>query len=133
MSAQDGSAGPEMRTVDEHTMEIEMKEARCVRWGHAVHACAANTLFKHVQFVNREDVTMFGSDIQVVVCKECRIPENDQLEFWTNVGSDKVEEVLRRKRQTVMTSFRCQFESEQAGDACVIAELTQRANCCIPS
>jgi hypothetical protein len=55
---------------------------------------------------------MFGSDIQVVVCKECRIPENDQLEFWTNVGSDKVEEVLRRKRQTVMTSFRCQFESK---------------------
>jgi hypothetical protein len=112
MSSQDGSAGPEMRTVDEHTMEIEMKEARCVRWGHAVHACAANTLFKHVQFVNREDVMMFGSDIQVVVCKECRIPENDQLEFWTNVGSDKVEEVLRRKRQTVMTSFRCQFESK---------------------
>jgi hypothetical protein len=112
MSSQDGSAGPEMRTVDEHTMEIEMKEARYVRWGHAVHAYAANTLFKYVQFVNREDVIMFGSDIQVVVCKECRIPENDQLEFWTNVGSDKVEEVLRRKRQTVMTSFRCQFESK---------------------
>ena len=111
MSSLDGSSDPAV-TVDESTMETELKEARYVRWGFAVHDYAANTLFKYVQFINREEEIMFGSNIQKVVCKQCRIPENSQLEFWTNVGSDKVEEVLRRKRQTVMTSFRCQFESK---------------------
>ena len=40
---------------------------------------------------------MHGSGVQKVVCKKCCIPEIDRLEFWTNVGMDKVEEVLRRK------------------------------------
>jgi hypothetical protein len=97
-------------------METEMKEVMYVRWGHAVHDYVSNTVFKYVQFINREEEVMYGSDIQKVVCKQCHIPENNRLEFWTNVGSDKVEEVLRRKRQTVATSFRCVFESKWACD-----------------
>ncbi len=53
---------------------------------------------------------MCGSSIQKIVCKECRILENEQLEFWTNVGRDVVETVLGRKRQSLATSFRSQFE-----------------------
>jgi hypothetical protein len=111
MTSLDGSSVPAM-TVDESTVETEMKEARYVRWGHAVHDYASNTLFNYVQFINREEEIMYGSDIQKVVCKQCHIPENNRLEFWTNVGSDKVEKVLRRKRQTIATSFRSQFESK---------------------
>jgi hypothetical protein len=68
-------------------------------------------LFRYVQFINREEEVMFGSDIQKVVCKACRIPGNDQLEFWNNVRCEKLEEVMKRKRQTVARSFRSQFES----------------------
>jgi hypothetical protein len=55
---------------------------------------------------------MFGSGMQKVVCKACRIPENKQLDFWTSVGCAKVQEVFRQKRQTVTTSYRNQFESK---------------------
>jgi hypothetical protein len=68
-------------------------------------------LFRYVQFINREEEVMLGSDIQKVVCKACRIPGNDQLEFWNNVRCEKLEEVMKRKRQTVARSFRSQFES----------------------
>jgi hypothetical protein len=56
---------------------------------------------------------MFGSDIQKVLCKAYCIPGNGQLEFWNNVGCDKVQEVMKMKmkRQTVTSSFRYQFES----------------------
>jgi len=107
-----GSGSVPAMAADESTMETEMKEARYVRWSNAVHDYTANTLFKYVQFINREEEIMFGGNIQKVVCKQCHIPDNDQLEFWTNIGGDKVEEVLRRKRQTIATSFRSQFESK---------------------
>jgi hypothetical protein len=83
-----------------------------LRWSHAVQDYVSVDLFRYVQFINREEDVMFGSGIQKIVCKACRIPGNDQLEFWTNVGSDKVQEVMKRKRQTVATSFRLQFESK---------------------
>ena len=69
-------------------------------------------LCRYVQFINRDEYVMFGSDVQKVVCKSCGIPVEDQLDFWTNVGSDKVQEVMKRKRQTIGTSFRIKFESK---------------------
>jgi hypothetical protein len=79
-----------------------------------VHDYVSFDLFRYVQFINREDEIVIGSDIQKVVCKACGIPENDQLEYWNDIGCDKVQEVLRRKRQTVASSFRSQFESKYA-------------------
>lgn len=105
--------GTAAMSVVNSTVASEMKESRHARWGQAVHDwCAAAELFRHVQFINREEVVMRGSGIQKIVCEECHIPENEQLDFWTNVGRDVVEEVLRRKRQTLATSFRSQFESK---------------------
>ncbi len=92
--------------------DSEETVTRYKRWGGTVHDYVAVDLFRYVQFINREEDVMFGSGIQKIVCKACRIPGNDQLEFWTNVGSNKVQEVLKRKRQTVATSFGSQFESK---------------------
>jgi hypothetical protein len=103
---------PAAAVVDTDSVENENKESRYVRWSHAVQDYVSVDLFRYVQFINREEDVMFGSGIQKIVCKACRIPENDRLEFWTNVGSDKVQEVMKRKRQTVATSFRSQFESK---------------------
>jgi hypothetical protein len=99
-------------SVGDVTIASEMKESRYARWGQAVQVYVATKLFRYVQFINREEEVMYGSGIQKIVCKECCIPENEQLDFWTNVGRDMVEEVLRRKRQTLATSFRSQFESK---------------------
>jgi hypothetical protein len=98
--------------VDNDSVQTELKESRYGRWNHAVQEYVSVDLFRYVQFINREEEIMFGSDIQKVVCKACRIPQQDQLEFWSSVGRDKVQEVMKRKRQTVATSFRSQFESK---------------------
>jgi hypothetical protein len=102
---------PSATEADAVSIKTETKELRYERWSHAVHDFVSVDLFRYVQFINREEEVMFGSDIQKVVCKACRIPRNDQLKFWNNTGSDKVQEVMRRKRQTVASSFRSQFES----------------------
>ena len=107
-----GAETTDLSVLGDVTVVNEVKEARHVRWGHLVHDYVSSTLFRYVQFINREEVVMYGSGIQKVVCKACRIPENEQLEFWSNVGRDMVEEVLRRKRQTMATSMRYQFESK---------------------
>ena len=93
-------------------LEHNRLELRYKRWAHAVHDYVASDLFKYVQFINRDEDVMFGSDIQKVVCKTCGVPPGDQLQFWTNVGNDKVQEVMKRKRQTVTTAFRIKFESK---------------------
>ena len=95
--------------------DSEETVTRYKRWGGTVHDYVAVDLFRYVQFINREEDVMFGSSIQKVVCKACRIPEAERLDFWTSVGCDKVQEVLRRKRQSVTTSFRNQFESKCLG------------------
>ena len=98
--------------VGDMTIASEMKESRYARWGQTVQAYVATKLFRYVQFINREEEVMYGSGIQKIVCKECSIPENEQLKFWSNIGRDMVEEVLRRKRQILATSFRSQFQSK---------------------
>jgi hypothetical protein len=106
-------AGLSAAVVDTDSVDTENKESRYERWSHAVQDYASPVdLFRYVQFINREEDAMFGSGIQKVVCKACCIPGSDQLKFWTNVGSDKVQEMMKRKRQTVATSFRSQFESK---------------------
>ena len=92
--------------------EYREKEMMHGRWGIAVQDYVGTDLFRYVQFINTDDDVMFGSSIQKVVCKACHVPEDDQLEFWTNVGSETVQKVLKRKRQTITTSFRQKFESK---------------------
>jgi hypothetical protein len=100
--------------VDTDSVDIaaEIKESRYVQWNHAVQNYVSVDLFRYVQFINRDEDVMFGSGIQKVVCKSCRVPENEQLEYWNTTGSEKVQEVMRRKRQTIGNSFRSQFESK---------------------
>jgi hypothetical protein len=100
-------------TSEESTLqEYQRLELRHKRWSHAVHDYVATDLFRYVQFINRDEDVMFGSSIQKVVCKACGVPPGDQLQFWTNVGNEKVKEVMKRKRQTVTTAFRMKFESK---------------------
>jgi hypothetical protein len=103
--------GPSTAEADSVSIETETNDLRYERWSHPVHDYVSLDLFRYVQFINREEEVMFGSDIQKVVCKACCVPQNDQLKFWNNTGCNKVQEVMRRKRQTVTRSFRSQFES----------------------
>ena len=87
-------------------------ELRYSSWNHAVQDYVGSDLFRYVQFINNNKDVMFGSAIQRVVCTQCGFPECDRLEFWTNVGDDTVQKVLRRKRQSITTSFQLKFESK---------------------
>ena len=98
--------------TDAPNNEERQVEIRYARWSHAVQDYVGSDLFKYVQFINNEEDVMFGSAIQKVVCTQCGVPESDRLEFWTNVGNDTVQKVLRRKRQSITTSFRLKFESK---------------------
>ena len=82
------------------------------KWTLAVRNYVSTDLFRYVQFVNRDKDIEFGSGIQKIVCNACNIPVSFQLKYWVNHGSDEVMEVLRRKRQTVTTSFKSRFISE---------------------
>jgi hypothetical protein len=86
--------------VDTDSFKTEIKELKYRRWSRAVHDYVSVDLFRYVHFINREEDVMFGSGIQKVVC---------------NLGSDKVQEVMKWKGQIVATSFRSQFDSKQPG------------------
>jgi hypothetical protein len=77
--------------VDADSTGSEIKEARNMRWGNTVEDYVAVDLFRYVQFINKEEDIIFGSGIPKVVCRACRIPEEEQLEFWTNEGANKVQ------------------------------------------
>jgi hypothetical protein len=73
---------PSAAEADTVSIETETKDLRYERWSHAVHDDYATVdLFRYVQFISREEEVMFGSDIQKVVCKACRIPRNNQLKL----------------------------------------------------
>jgi hypothetical protein len=113
-------------SVGDSSIASEMRESRHARWSQVVHDYVANKLFRYVQFINREEAVMYGSGIQKIVCKECQIPENERLDYWTNTGRGVVEEVLRRKRQTLATSFRSQFESKSCcSGTCLLVARAQ--------
>ena len=82
------------------------------KWTMSVRNYVSTDLFRYVQFINRDGDIEIGSGIQKIVCKACNIPVQDQMKYWSNHGSDEVMEVLRRKRQTVATSFKSKFSSK---------------------
>jgi hypothetical protein len=90
--------GPSANEADTVSIKTDTKDLRYERWSHAVHGYVSVDLFRYVQFINRVKEVMFRSDIQRVVCKACCIPGNNQLVFWNNVESEKVQEVMKRKR-----------------------------------
>ena len=92
--------------------EYRETQLRHARWGIAVQDYVGTDLFKYVQFINTDEDVMYGSSIQKVVCKAVGVPEDDSLEFWTNIGNETVQKVLKRKRQSITTSFRMKFESK---------------------
>jgi hypothetical protein len=75
------ASGPSAAEADTVSIETETKDLRYERWSHAVHDYVTVDIFRYVQFINREEEVMFGSDIQKVVCKACRIPRNNQLKL----------------------------------------------------
>jgi hypothetical protein len=82
------------------------------KWNMAVRSYVSTSLFRYVQFVNRDRDIEWGSPIQKIVCKACNIPRAEQTEYWNNYGADAVLEVMRRKRQSVTTSMRNRFSSK---------------------
>jgi hypothetical protein len=104
-SATTEEASDSVATMEQNTMKF-------VRWTVAVRLYVAKDLFRYVQFVNREVDIEFGSSIQKVVCAECNIPQNDQLQYWNTAGCDEVLLVLRRKRQAVSTGIKERFRSK---------------------
>jgi hypothetical protein len=99
--------------VDNDSVNTEEEKKRWhQRWTGAVRLYVGGSLFRYVQFVNRDTDIEFGSNIQKVVCTRCNIPTGDQQEYWNDCGSDEVLEVLRRKRQAVATSLKARFGSE---------------------
>jgi hypothetical protein len=97
---------------DDSVAASEQKRLTHRKWTMAVRNYVSTDLFKYVQFINRDSDIAYGSGIQKIVCKACNIPETEDLEYWSNHGSDEVMEVLRRKRQTVATSFKARFGSK---------------------
>ena len=82
------------------------KKLKFGRWRLAVRQCVTATLFRCVQFINRDEDIEHGSSIQTCVCRECNILPLEQIEFWNTNGREEVLEVLRRKRQAVTTALK---------------------------
>jgi hypothetical protein len=97
---------------NESVITVDRTKRLHQRWTVAVRQYAGTSLFRYVQFVNRDRDIEFGSSIQKIVCKECNIPTGDQQEYWNECGTDVVLEVLRRKRQAVATSMKARFGSK---------------------
>jgi hypothetical protein len=107
----DSLDGNAPNTVDNDSLDTQKKLTHG-RWTITVRNYVSSDLFRYVQFVNCDRDIEFGSGIQKIVCKQCSIPPGDQLEYWSNYGSDEVLEVLRRKRQAIATSFKTRFGSK---------------------
>ena len=97
---------------DSVTSSESQKRLKFGRWTVAVRQYVTTTLFRYVQFVNRDGDIEHGSSIQKIVCKECNIPPLDQIEFWNACGREDVLETLRRKRQGVATAFKTRYARE---------------------
>ena len=80
--------------LDEEQVE---KENRYQRWSLALQDYVSKDLYRYIQFVNCDEDCMCGSSLQSIVCARLRIPEEDQVDFWTNVGADKCVEILKRQ------------------------------------
>ena len=108
------TTAPTPVTVDDinSVNSSEQEKLTHCKWTMAVRNYVSTDLFRYVQFVNRDRDIEFGSGIQKIVCKACNIPVAFQMKYWSNHGSDEVLEVLRRKRQTVSSSFRTKFCSK---------------------
>jgi hypothetical protein len=74
-----GGASPHEVDNDSVTTESQ-KRLKHGRWTVAVRQHITIALFRHVQFVNRDEDIEFGSGIQKIVCKECDIPSLEQHE-----------------------------------------------------
>ena len=85
------------------------KRALFQRWTGSVRQYVSGSLFKYVQFINRDGDIEWGSPIQKVVCRQCNIPIEEQQEYWNESGSEVVLEVLKRKRQAVAMSMKTRF------------------------
>jgi hypothetical protein len=77
--------------------EYPDRKLRHGRWGIAVQDYVGGDLFRYVQFINNDEDVMYGSSIQKVVCKACGVPEDDHLEFWTNVGNETVKKSSKER------------------------------------
>jgi hypothetical protein len=74
-------------TVSVHSEELKIMHH--LRWTMAVRQHVFVDLFKHVQFVNRDEDMQRGSGMQRVVCKTCNIPADERQACWESHGRDE--------------------------------------------
>jgi hypothetical protein len=111
--AEENAAPVPPNTVDTVSVHSEeLKSMHHLRWMMAVRQCVSVDLFKHVQFVNRDEDTQRGSGMQRVVCKTRNIPADKRQACWESHGRDEVLEVMGRRRQAMAQSIRMKFGSE---------------------
>jgi hypothetical protein len=68
--------------------------------------------FKLIQFIVDDDVEMFGSDWQKLVCEQINIPEQYAERFWQERGKESARMGINRRRQNTGISMKKRFKSK---------------------
>jgi hypothetical protein len=81
-------------------------------WEASVKMNCWKNNFKLIQFIVDDDVEMFGSDWQKLVCKQINIPEQYAERFWQERGKKVARMAINRRRQNTGISTKKRFKGK---------------------
>jgi hypothetical protein len=110
-----------MTAMDPAAMADRAREAQCQvlsakMWEASVEMNCGKYNFKLTQsFIVDDDVELFSSDWQKVVCKQINIPEQYSERFWHERGKKVARMAINRRRQNTGISMKKGFKGKYPG------------------
>jgi len=105
-----------MATMDPLAMADQAREAQyqvsAKMWEASVKMNCGKNNFKLIQFIVDDDVEMFGSDWQRLVCKQINIPEQYAERFWQERGKRVARMAINRRRQNTAIAMKKKFKGK---------------------
>lgn len=105
-----------MATMDPMAMADQAREAQyqvsAKMWEASVKMNCGKNNFKLIQFIVDDDVEMFGSDWQRLVCKQINIPEQYAERFWQERGKRVARMAINRRRQNTAIAMKKKFKGK---------------------
>lgn len=81
-------------------------------WEASVKINCGKNNFKLIQFIVDDDVEMFGSDWQRLVCKQINIPEQYAERFWQERGKRVARMAINRRRHNTAIAMKKRFKGK---------------------
>jgi hypothetical protein len=105
-----------MTAMDPAAMAERAREAQyqvsAKMWEASVKMNCGKYNFKLIQFIVDDDVELFGSDWQKLVCKQINIPEQYSERFWHERGKKVARMAINRRRQNTGIAMKKRFKGK---------------------